>query len=89
MLSYYLIERWEYDTRTNRVRPYVEAICPVLHRSGDFGGEALKYPMFWIKFSDVRPWLSQQMIFLSDDNNLPTCSIDRFLQSYHVRRRDI
>ena len=78
VLSYYLIERWEYDTRTNRVRPYVEAICPVLHRSGDFGGEALKYPMFWIKFSDVRPWLSQQMIFLSDDNNLPTCSIDDF-----------
>lgn len=78
VLSYYLIERWEYDTRTNRVRPTVEAICPVLHRSGDFGGEPLKYPMFWIKFSDIRPWLAQQMIFLSDDNNLPTCSIDDF-----------
>lgn len=78
VLSYYLIERWEYDTRTNRVRPTVEAICPVLHRSGDFGGEALKYPMFWVKFSDIRPWLAQQMIFLSDDNNLPTCSIDDF-----------
>lgn len=78
VLSYYLIERWEFDTRTNRLRPYVEAICPVLHRSGDFGGEALKYPMFWVKFSDLRPWLSQQMIFLSDSNNLPTCSIDDF-----------
>ena len=78
VLSYYLIERWEYDTRSNRVRPTVEAICPVLHRSGDFGGEALKYPMFWVKFSDIRPWLAQQMIFLSDDNNLPTCSIDDF-----------
>lgn len=78
VLSYYLIERWEFDTRTNRLRPYVEAICPVLHRSGDFGGEALKYPMFWVKFSDLRPWLSQQMIFLNDSNNLPTCSIDDF-----------
>lgn len=78
VLSYYIIERWEYDTRTNRLRPYVEAICPVLHRSGDFGGEPLKYPMFWIKFSDLRPWLAQQMIFLNDDNNLPTCSIDDF-----------
>ena len=48
VLSYYLVERWEYDTRNNRLRPTVEAICPVLHRSGDFGGDALKYPMFWI-----------------------------------------
>lgn len=78
VLSYYLIERWEYDTRTNRVRPYVEAICPVLHRSGDFGGDALKYPMFWVKFTDLRPYLAAQTIFVDDDNNLPTCTYDDF-----------
>lgn len=76
--SYYIIERWEYDTRHNRLRPHIEAICPILHRSGDFGGEAIKYPMFWLKFSDIRPWLAQQSIFTSDDNNLPSCSYDDF-----------
>ncbi len=35
VLSYYIVERWEFDTRHNRLRPSVEAICPVLHRSGD------------------------------------------------------
>ncbi|MDE6368276.1 MAG: gliding motility protein GldN [Muribaculaceae bacterium] len=78
VLSYYVIERWEYDTRNNRLRPRIEAICPVLHRSGDFGGEAIRYPMFWIKFSDIRPWLAQQEIFTSDDNNLPTSNYDDF-----------
>jgi gliding motility associated protien GldN len=78
VLSYYVIERWEFDTRGNRMKTYVDAICPVLHRSGDFGGEAIKYPMFWVKYSDLRPWLAQQTIFTSDDNNLPTCTYDDF-----------
>lgn len=78
VLSYYVVERWEFDTRHNRLRPVVEAICPVLHRSGDFGGEALKYPMFWVKFSDLRPYLAAQTIFTDDDNNLPSCTYDDF-----------
>ena len=78
VLSYYIIEKWAYDTRNNRLKPTVEAICPVLHRAGDFGGEAIKYPMFWIKYSDLRPHLAQQTIFINDDNNLPTCTYDDF-----------
>lgn len=78
VLSYYVIERWQYDTRHNRLRPHIEAICPVLHRSGDFGGEAVRYPMFWIRYNDIRPWLTQQTIFTDDNNNLPTCTYDDF-----------
>lgn len=78
VLSYFVLERWEFDTRRNSLRPVVEAICPVLHRSGDFGAEALKYPMFWVRFSDIRPYLAAQTIFVDDDNNLPTCTYDDF-----------
>lgn len=78
VLSYYLIEQWEFDTRSNKTKTIVQAICPVLHRSGDFGGEAVRYPMFWVKFSDIRPWLAQQQIFIDDDNNLPTATYDDF-----------
>ncbi|MBO5053511.1 MAG: gliding motility protein GldN [Muribaculaceae bacterium] len=78
VLSYYVIERWEFDSRSNRMKTVVEAICPVLHRSGDFGGEAVRYPMFWIKFKDIRPWLAQQTIFVSDDNNIPSCTYDDY-----------
>ena len=78
VLSYYIGERWEYDTRNNRLRPVVEAICPVLHRAGDFGGDALRYPMFWVRMADIRPYLAAQQIFIDDDNNLPTCTYDDF-----------
>lgn len=78
VLSYFVIERWEFDTRNNRLRPVVEAICPVLHRAGDFGGDPLRYPMFWIKFEDLRPYLASQTIFVDDNNNLPTCTYDDF-----------
>ena len=71
VLSYYIIERWEFDSRTNEMKTRVEAICPVLHRAGDFGGEAIKYPMFWVKLQDIRPWLTQQYIFIDDDNIIP------------------
>lgn len=78
LLSYYIIERWEFDKRSNRMRTRIEAICPVLHRAGDFGAESIKYPMFWVKYDELRPYLSTQNIFTSDDNNLATCTFDDY-----------
>lgn len=77
VLNYYILEKWEFDKRTNRMRTRVEAICPVLNRIGDFGGEA-RYPMFWVKYDQLRPWLAQNYVFLSDDNNLPQYSLDDY-----------
>lgn len=77
VLTYYILERWEFDRRSNQMKTRVEAICPVLNRSGDFGGEA-KYPMFWVKFDQLRPFLAQQHVFLTDDNNLQQYSLDDY-----------
>lgn len=77
VLNYYIIEKWEFDKRSNQMKTRVEAICPVLNRYGDFGEEA-RYPMFWVKFDQLRPWLAQQYVFLSDDNNLPQYSLDDY-----------
>ncbi len=80
VLSYYILEKWEFDSRTNKTRRIVEAICPVLHRSDDFGGDAVRYPMFWIRMNDIRPYLAQQYIFIDDDNNLPKYTYDDFFR---------
>ncbi|MDE6176041.1 MAG: gliding motility protein GldN [Paramuribaculum sp.] len=80
VLSYYIVERWEFDRRSNRMQTRIDAICPVLHRAGDFGGDAVKYPMFWVKYDDLRPFIATQNIFLSDDNNLPSCTYDDYFQ---------
>ena len=80
VLSYYILERGEFDSRSNRTVTKVQALCPVLHRAGDFGGEPIKYPMFWIKLDALRPYLSQQPIFISDDNNLTNYTYDDYFQ---------
>lgn len=77
VLKYYIIEKWEFDRRTSRMKTFVEAICPVLTRGSDFGGDA-NYPMFWVKFDQLRPYLAQQYVFLTDDNNLPQYSLDDY-----------
>ncbi len=78
VLSYYILERWEFDARSNKTKRRVEAICPVLHRSDDFGADAVRYPMFWVKLDALRPYLTQQYIFIDDDNNLPKYTYDDF-----------
>lgn len=77
VLNYYILEKWEFDRRSNQMKTRVEAICPVLNRVSDFGGDT-RYPMFWVKFDALRPFLASQYIFLSDDNNLPQYSLDDY-----------
>lgn len=76
--SYYILERWEFDAKTNKTRRVVEAICPVLHRADEFGVDAVRYPMFWVNLDAIRPYLAQQYIFIDDDNNLPRYTYDDF-----------
>lgn len=80
VLSYYIIEKWEFDTRSNQMKARVEALCPVLHRMDEWGGEAVRYPMFWVKLNDIRPYMAKQYVFTDDDNNLPRYSIDDFFK---------
>lgn len=77
VLNYYILEKWEFDRRSNSMKTTVEAICPVLNRYGDFGSDA-RYPMFWVKFDQLRPYLAQQFVFVSDDNNIPQYSLDDY-----------
>ena len=80
VLSYYIIEKWEFDTRSNQMKARVEALCPVLHQADDWSGESVPYPMFWVKLNDIRPYMAQQYVFTDDDNNLARYSIDDFFK---------
>ncbi|MCM1310318.1 MAG: gliding motility protein GldN [Bacteroides sp.] len=77
VLAYFIIERWEFDNRTNKMRTTVEAICPVIVRD-DSSSLSGKTPMFWMKMADLKPYLQQQYIFTTDDNNLATHTYDDF-----------
>lgn len=87
ILSYYIIEKYTFDTRTNKMRSRVDAMCPVMHRMDEFGA-ILKFPMFWVKLNDIRPYMAQQYVFTDDDNNLPRYNLDDFFK-LHMYEGDI
>ena len=78
VLSYFIKESSFYDQRTATYATRVTAICPVLHRSGDFGSETTKYPMFWLNYDEVSPYLGMTPLMTSSYNNVSNMSIDDY-----------
>lgn len=76
--GYYLKESAYYDQATATFHRKVIALCPVMSREDDFGDGAQNYPLFWVKYDDVAPFLSKQVIMTSNLNNAATMSIDDF-----------
>ena len=75
---YYLKESAYYDQANATFHRKVQCLCPVMLREDDFGGEASKYPLFWVKYSDLEPYLSRQTVMTSNLNNAATMSMDDY-----------
>lgn len=82
VLSYYIKESYYYDQRTATFNQRVTAICPVLHRSGEFSSEVTKYPMFWLKYDEIAPLLAQQTVVSSSYNNVSSMSLDDYFTKH-------
>lgn len=82
--KFYLKESAYYDQANSSFHIKVLALCPVMLRDDDFGGEATQYPLFWVKYSDLEPFLNRQTVMASSLNNASTMSMDDFftLNSY-------
>ena len=81
--SYYIKEAAYYDQRTATFHTKVIALCPIMTRDDDFGDAGTKYPLFWMKYDDLAPYLAKQQIMTSNLNNAATMSID----DYFVRNQ--
>ena len=67
---YYIKESSYFDQRTSTFRTKVTALCPVLLRGDDFGGEATPYPLFWLKYDDISTYLARHTMMASNYNNV-------------------
>ena len=76
--GYYIKESAYYDQGTATFHRKVIALCPIMLREDDFGDGATKYPLFWVKYDDVAPFLSKQTIMTSNINNAANMSVDDF-----------
>lgn len=76
---YYIKESVYLDQRTGTFSTKVTAICPVLMRGADeFGSEATPYPLFWLNYDEVAPWLSRLPIMASNLNNVTNMTADDY-----------
>ena len=82
---YDLKESAYFDDANSTFHRKVQAICPVMLREDDFGGEASKYPLFWVKYADLEPYLSRQTVMTSNLNNAATMSMEDFFTLNHYQ----
>ena len=76
--GYYIKESTYYDQASATFHTKVLALCPIMFREDDFGDGAAKYPLFWVRYDDLAPFLSKQTIMTSNLNNAATMSVDDY-----------
>lgn len=77
VLSYYIKEQWDFDRNTSQYDSHIVAICPILHRQGEFGG-ITRYPLFWLRYDELRPFIIDRLVMSSGINTAVRYSIDDF-----------
>ena len=82
--KYYLKESAYYDQANSSFHIKVLALCPVMMRNDDFiisddaNSQGTAYPLFWVKYSDLEPFLTRQTVMTSSLNNAATMSMDDY-----------
>lgn len=76
--SFYVKESAYYDQASATFHTKVLALCPIMTREDDFGDAPQKYPLFWVKYDDLAPYLNKQIIMTSNLNNAATMSMDDY-----------
>ena len=73
----YYIKESNYLDQLSNYQTKVTAICPVLMRS-DFGAKPTAYPMFWLNYDEISPYLGQTQVMTSSYNNTTNMSLDDY-----------
>ncbi len=74
VLKYYVKEVWYFDKITSTFNARIIAFCPIMTREVD--GINKTFPLFWVPFETLRPYLAQQEILITDKNNGARPSLD-------------
>ncbi len=88
VVSYYIKERWFFDSKTGTGGVQIAAICPVIHRVQDLetkDAPVLKSPLFWIALDDLRPYLLRSQVSFNSIGDL-TKTRNSSLYDYIARR---
>lgn len=83
--AYYIKETSYFDQRTATFHTKVLALCPIMTREDDFGDGGTKYPLFWVRYDDLAPYLAKQFVMTSNLNNAATMSVNDYFATNQYR----
>lgn len=74
VVKYYVKEVWYFDKITSTFNARIIAFCPLMIAETETG--KVTYPLFWVTFESLRPYLAQQEVLITDKNNGARPSLD-------------
>lgn len=74
VIKYYVKEVWYFDRISSTFNCRIIGFCPIMVQETDMGLQ--KFPLFWVPFEKLRPFLSQTEVLLTDRNNGARPSFD-------------
>lgn len=74
--GYYILEQSRFDEGTSSFSTTPLALCPLLTSVGDYG--QVRMPLFWLRYTDVRPYLAEKKTALSATNTAQRGSFEDF-----------
>ncbi|MDL2323174.1 gliding motility protein GldN [Bacteroidales bacterium OttesenSCG-928-A17] len=78
VLIYMIKEAWYFDQATGSFRSRVIALSPLLVRMDYSTGIPNTEALFWVTYEDIRPYISREVIMVSNYNNALTYTIDDY-----------
>lgn len=75
--AYYIKENNYFDLNTSSFNIEIEAICPIMYDLSDYG-DTLSMPLFWIKYSDLKPYISEEYVMISSNNNVENYTLSDY-----------
>ena len=76
--SFYVKEAVYFDQNNSLYDVKILALCPLVDMYSDFGDQ--KSAMFWVLYEDIRPYVSNRPIMISNINNARTYTIDDYFR---------
>lgn len=78
VLAYYIKEEVFYDIANSNFRTRVIALCPILVEDNEFIDGLERYPLFWVKYDDIKPYLNNITIIPDYRNTAKVMSMTDF-----------
>lgn len=78
ILTYYIKEEVSYNLTNSSFKTRVVALCPILVEDNEFIDGIERYPLFWVKYNDIKPYLNNITIIPDYRNTAKVMSVTDF-----------